>query len=76
MLIFIEGFGNSRGPTDDRTTKALEEETGFGHRAALGELIYAYVTCRLDIGYTVAELSKFSSNTAKCHSQAIKQVFR
>ncbi len=37
---------------------------GFGYRAALGELINAYVTRQLEIGYAVAELSKFSSNPA------------
>ncbi len=72
----LKELETSSGPADEREARALEEEMGFGYRAALGELLYAYVTCRLDIGYAVAELSKFSSNPAKCHYQAIKRVFR
>eukprot|EP00957_Ditylum_brightwellii_P033794 2561421-Ditylum_brightwellii.AAC.1 len=30
----------------------------------------------MDIGYASAELSKFSSKTAKCHYKAIKRVYR
>eukprot|EP00957_Ditylum_brightwellii_P211674 15366460-Ditylum_brightwellii.AAC.1 len=40
----------------------LQEEMGFGYRTALGELMYTYVAARPDIGYSVADLSKFSSN--------------
>ncbi len=51
----------TQGPTDAGEAKALETEM-VGYRAALGELIYVYVTCRLDIGYAVARLSNFSSS--------------
>ncbi len=46
------------------------------YRAALDELIYAYVTYRLHIEYANSALSNLSSNPAKCHYHAIKRVFR
>ncbi len=41
MFVFVEELETSEGTADDREAKALEEEMVFGHRAALGELIYA-----------------------------------
>ena len=38
--------------------------------------MYAYVTCRLDIGYAITTLSKFSSCPAKIHYHALKNVTR
>jgi hypothetical protein len=54
----------------------LERSAGFAYRNAIGELLYAFVTCRLDIGYAMAELSKFSSAPAACHYAATKRVYR
>jgi hypothetical protein len=34
----------------------LERSAGFAYRNAIGELLYAFVTCRLDIGYAMAKL--------------------
>lgn len=44
--------------------KALEDSVGFSYRTLLGELMYAMITCRPDIGYTVTTLSKFSTPSA------------
>jgi hypothetical protein len=54
----------------------LERSAGFAYQNAIGELLYAFVTCRLDIGYAMAELSKFSSAPAACHYAATKIVYR
>ena len=40
----------------------LAQSTGFSYRALLGTLIYAYVICRLDIGYALTKLSNIHSN--------------
>ena len=45
---------------------------GFGYRAAIGELIYAMVTCI----FAVANLSQYSNAPAICHFQAINNVSR
>ena len=39
--------------------KVLEETLGFSYCTLLGEVMYAYITCRPDIGYAVTTLFKF-----------------
>ena len=48
---------------------------GFNYRQAIGELIYAYTICRIDIAIAVITLSQFSHHPAKIHYEAVKQVF-
>jgi hypothetical protein len=40
---------------------SMEHEMGFGYRQGIGELIYALVTCRLDISFSVIKLSQYST---------------
>ena len=54
----------------------LEKEFKFGYRSAIGELIYAMVTCRPDISYAVIKLSQYSTRPCRVHFEAIKQVFK
>jgi len=39
-----------------------KKAAGFEYRTLLGELLYAYITCRPDIGYAITPLSKFASS--------------
>eukprot|EP00957_Ditylum_brightwellii_P091814 6990342-Ditylum_brightwellii.AAC.1 len=52
---------------DKKEAIKLASEEGFSYRAAIGKLLFTYVICRPDIGYTVAELSKFSNKSAQCY---------
>ena len=52
----------------------LAQSSGFQYRALLGTLIYAYVICRLDIGYALTKLSQFSQHPAPIHYTALKHV--
>ena len=54
--------------------QALVDQFGFSYRGLLGELLYAYVTCRPDIGYAVITLSKFASAPAAFHFSMLKKV--
>ena len=54
--------------------KQLAKENGFSYRNILGELIYAYVICRLDIGYAVCFLARFSDSPHDEHYKALKGV--
>jgi deoxyuridine 5'-triphosphate nucleotidohydrolase len=54
----------------------LETELGFTYRQAVGELIYALVTCRPDISFACIKLSQYSAAPARCHYSALKDVFR
>jgi hypothetical protein len=72
----VGSLENNEGPQDSAEADKLEKKMKFGYRAGIGELIYAYVTCRPDIGYAVAELAKFSSNPAEDHYAAVRRVFK
>jgi hypothetical protein len=63
-------------PTDAAEKNALEQSAGLAYRTVIGELMYVYVTCRLDIVYAMADLSKFSCGPAACPFAAAKRIFR
>ena len=47
--------------------QALEDKKGFSYRTLLGEIMYAYVSCRPDIGYPITLLSKYASSPSSYH---------
>ena len=49
---------------------------GFNYRNALGEALFAMITCRPHITLPITKLSKFANNPAREHYQALKNVFR
>lgn len=55
---------------------ALEKEMGFSYRQVLGEVIYAYVVGRLDIGYAGTFLSRFASAPHRAHYKALKDIVK
>jgi hypothetical protein len=61
---------------DTSEHQVIEQDVGFGYRQVLGELIYAYVVVRVDIGFAVALLSRFASAPAREHYLALKNVLR
>jgi len=54
--------------------KALKAEQGFGYRSVLGEILFAYVLCRPDIGYAVTTLAKFSMAPNALHYKSLKHL--
>lgn len=53
---------------------ALEAKKGFAYRTLLGELLYAYVTCRPDIGYAIVVMSKFAASPAPLHYDYLRRI--
>jgi hypothetical protein len=53
---------------------ALAKKTGFSYRQVLGELIYAYVVCQLDIEYAITFLSPFPTALVEEHYKALKDI--
>jgi hypothetical protein len=47
---------------------------GFSYRTLLGEILYAYVTARPDIGYPITLLAKFSKAPARIHYIKLKRL--
>ena len=63
------------GPDEGTPEHAkLSAQFGFSFRTLLGELLYAYVTCRPDIGYAVTTLSKFSTKPSDYHYVQLRKV--
>jgi hypothetical protein len=56
----IKELETSEGLEDPVDARALEKTPGFAYHTVIGEIIFAYVTCRLDIGYEITELARFS----------------
>jgi hypothetical protein len=56
--------------------KVLEAQMGHSYCQVLGELIYAYVICCLDIGFAIMLLAQFAQAPAKEYYQALKNVVR
>ena len=52
--------------------RALVEKTGFACFMLLGEVMYAYMICWLDVGYAVTTLFKFSSTSSECYYKLLK----
>jgi hypothetical protein len=63
------------GPADGTVAHAaMAEKMGFGYRTLLGEILYAYVLCRSDIGYAITTLAKFSTRPTSLHYNSLKRV--
>eukprot|EP00957_Ditylum_brightwellii_P123461 9413021-Ditylum_brightwellii.AAC.1 len=72
----IKELETTIGPTSEAESNQLEAEEDFSYHGAIDELMFAYVIWRADIGYAVAEPSKFSALPACCHYKVIKQESR
>ena len=72
----IQELETTEGPTDVIEQKELATAMHFSYRQAIGELLFAAITCRPDIMYAVIKLSQYSNAPAKVHFIAVKNVFR
>ena len=72
---YINDIQETEGPhMDEESTvaKKLEKEMKFNYRQLLGELIYAYTICRLDIVPSLIILSQYGHAQAKIYYKALK----
>jgi hypothetical protein len=73
----VTSLGTSKGPAEGTSEyRSIAEVAGFSYRQILGELIYAYVVGRLDIGYAVTFLARFSQHPTAAHYTALKSVVK
>ena len=71
----IEKMYKETGPKEGVAAhKILEDKMGFAYQTLLGELIYAYITCCPDIGYSIITLSKFSCAPAEYHHKLLQMI--
>lgn len=65
------------GPSEGTTEyDNLATEMKFSFRQLLGELIYAYTLVRVDIGFAVCFLARFSQHPHREHYTALKNIAR
>ena len=73
---YIRQLESADPPANDIEKTALQVDMGFNYRQAIGELIYAMVTCRPDISFPLIKLSQHSANPARIHYEAVINIFR
>ena len=67
---------NAVPPDNNHDRTKLQIDMQFNYRQAIGELIFAMVTCRPDISFPLIKLSQHSANPAKVHYEAVINIFR
>ena len=58
----IKRIDNSYAPILDKEIKELEQKYSFKYQSIIRILLFAYTIYRVDIGYTITMLSKYSNN--------------
>jgi hypothetical protein len=69
----LEGTGPTVGSPEHA---ALAKAAGFDYRQVLGEAIYAYVVCRLDIAFAVTFLARSATCPTAKHYDALKHLIK
>ena len=72
---FVKQLDRAELPATDTEREALSRQH-FDYRQAIGELIWAMITVRIDINYPTVKLSQFAANPADVHYRALKNIFR
>ena len=73
---FLRSLENSQPPLLKDESIALQRKMGFNYRQAIGELLYAMVTCRPDISFPVIKLSQYSNAPCEVHYNAVRDIFQ
>ena len=73
---FIRDLEQTTGPPSIDDQLKLSKSMNFKYCQAVGELLFAAVTCRPDILFSVIKLNQYSNNPAKIHYQAVKHIFK
>ena len=63
-------------PLTEEELILIEKEFGFKYRQAIGEILYALVTCRLDLSFSLIKLSQYSTRPARIHFEACADLYR
>ena len=73
---FIKSFLAATGDTDQAKQSALEKSMSFKYRSAIGELIYALVTCRPDLSYSVVRSAQNSTAPHEIHYHGVRHILK
>jgi deoxyuridine 5'-triphosphate nucleotidohydrolase len=73
---YMDKIETAIAPPNEKERTQLQLKMNFNYRQAIGELIYAMVTCRPDISFPLIKLSQYSQNPAEIHYEAVIHIFR
>ena len=73
---FERDFIGAIGDTDELKQEDLKKRMGFNYRGAIGELIYAMVTCHPDLSYGVVRGSQANTCPAEIHYNGVKHMLK
>jgi deoxyuridine 5'-triphosphate nucleotidohydrolase len=73
---YITKMEKAELPKNAMEKSNLQIKMNYNYRQAIGELIYAMVTCRPDISFPLIKLSQYSANPAEIHYKAVIDIFR
>ena len=75
MDVLNQLANHTDGPKEGtREHELLQQKQKFSYRTLLGEMMFAYVSCRPDIGYAITLLSKYGSNPTAFHYNCLKSI--
>jgi hypothetical protein len=72
--LFTDYDANAKA--DAATLNGHETVAGFSYRSVLGAIIYVYVVARIDIGFAVTLLARFSDHPSKIHFDSLRRLAR
>ena len=72
---FISSLEHEQPPLTRDDAILLQRKMGFNYRQAVGELLYALVTCRPDISFPVIKLSQYSNDPSEIHYKTVREIF-
>ena len=73
---YCRALDTAETPETPELAAPLSASAGFSYRQAVGELIWAMVTCRPDISFPVIKVSQFAANPGEQHYEAVREIFR
>ena len=73
---FETAFCKSVGDPDPQVQAKLAKQMGFNYRSAVGELIYALVTCCPDLSYGIVRCSQVNARSSETYYNAVKHMLK
>ena len=73
---FLDAFRQAIGDPEPKHQKDLARHNGFQYRTAIGELIYAMVSCRPDLSYAITKCAQSSACPHQKHYDGVKHILR
>ena len=69
---YVNNPEQTKGPSNEIKQQELAHKMQFNYRQAIGELLFAAITCCPDILFHVIKLSQFSTQPDEIHYNAVK----